>query len=212
MQLLDRKSIQEYGIPGLILMENAGIAVARQAELMVGRRGRVCIVCGKGNNGGDGFVVARHLHNHGLRVSVFTIGPLSEIEKRPDPGTNLRPLLRMRIRIVEVLGTPQLRGLSAAMQKAGLVVDALFGTGLMREVTGLERQVIQLMNSSGRPILAIDVPSGLDVNTGIPLGIAVQAKVTVTMGLPKIGFRRRGARRYTGRIIVADISMPPELL
>jgi len=173
MAEIDRRAIEEFGIPERSLMERAGAAVAAEVE----RRwpGRpVEVLCGPGRNGGDGRVVARLLKGRAWA---------------PGDAWNAAP--------------------------RSVIVDALFGTGLNRDVAGPARAMIDAVNALDRsehPVIAVDVPSGLDANTGRPRGAAVVADVTVTMGLPKIGFRAPGAASRLGELVVADIGHPPELL
>ena len=172
IQEIDRRAIEEFCIPQNSLMENAGLAVVEQAVKMVASGARISIVCGKGNNGGDGLVAARVLRGQGYDVSVV----------KPDSDDAI---------------------------DGDLVIDAILGTGLSREVRGPALERINQINAFGN-VLAVDLPSGMDADTGKPLGAAVKAKVTVTMGLPKIGFREAGA--LTGEIFVAEIGFPPQLL
>jgi NAD(P)H-hydrate epimerase len=190
---IDRRAQVEFGIPAETLMERAGKAVADAVS-----RGPVVVLCGKGNNGGDGFVAARHLAERGLDVRVYAVA-------EPDPST---PAGRHRARLaipVRPLGEFDGSG-------ARVVVDALFGTGLRRPVEGEIAVVIRALNALDVEVVAVDIPSGLDADTGRPQGVAVKATLTVTMGLPKIGFKSKGAERFTGRVIVADIGYPPELV
>lgn len=185
---IDRRAQADFGIPQDRLMESAGRAVAD--EMQERTHGPVVVVCGKGNNGGDGFVAARYLHEAGRVVRVHA---LSIPDADSAAGRNFE-----RIRhLCGEFGT-------------GVIVDAIFGTGLRRPVEGKYRAAIEEINRRKTFVLAVDVPSGLDANTGRPLGVAVQANVTVTMGLPKIGFQH--AERYVGELVVADIGYPPELL
>jgi NAD(P)H-hydrate epimerase len=162
----------------------------------------VVVVCGKGNNGGDGLVAARRLAERGFEVEVLALAPVY------DPATPAgRAWEKVRDR-VDFVGRFKTRPMAA-------LVDAIFGTGLSREVRGRERDLILRMNSLDPrwfPVVSVDVPSGLDANTGRPLGVAVRATATVTLGLPKVGFLRPEARPYVGELIVADIGFPPELL
>lgn len=209
MRELDRKAIQERGIPGLTLMENAGRAVAEAgARLTQNSNDRpIVILCGRGNNGGDGFVAARHLRELGRRVQVFLAAARDDVAG--DAEANLRRLEEGGIEVTEV-EDPQL--VVSSLCTAGLVVDALLGTGLSGRVCGLPGQLIEAVNACGRPVLAVDVPSGLDAHTGEPLGLAVRAAETVTMGLPKIGLFLYPGMDYAGRLTVADIGFPPDLV
>lgn len=206
---MDSFAIDQIGIPGVVLMENAGRAVFDEAyRALAGRAAPALILCGRGNNGGDGFVVARHLINNGIQTDVYLVGPLTKV--KGDARVNLRILRRMGVPINKVTrkSLPRLR---QRMKQCGIVIDALLGTGLSGEVTGLFRDVIALINEAGCPVLAIDIPSGLDGNTGKPLGIAVVANMTVTFQLPKKGFENPRAHNYTGELKVVDIGIPLHL-
>jgi hydroxyethylthiazole kinase-like uncharacterized protein yjeF len=208
---LDRIAMQEYGIAGLILMENAGRACARAAVEMLGsaEQARVLVLAGKGNNGGDGYVVARHLANWGARVRVLLLGSADEILSGDgETPANLRIILKMGIPVAELASAEEAERALADCADADLIVDALLGTGTHGEVRDPYRGAIEALNRTGLPVLAIDVPSGLDCDTGEPLGAAVRARVTVTMAVSKVGFTRPGAGAYTGRVEVAEISIP----
>jgi len=209
MRELDRKAIQERGIPDLTLMENAGRAVAEAvARLAADGNGRpIVILCGRGNNGGDGLVAARYLQESGHRVQVHLAAAKSDVTGAAE--TNLRRLEEMGIEVTE-LGDSQ--PAISALASAGVVVDALLGTGLSGKVRGLAGQLIEVVNASGHPVLAVDVPSGLDADTGEPLGLAVRATETVTMGLPKVGLLLYPGMDYVGRLTVVDIGFPPDLV
>jgi len=202
MREIDRLATERFGIPPETLMENAGRAVA---EVVAERASPACpvvAVCGRGNNGGDGFVAARLLAERGFEVEVLALG--EAWDPQTPAGRNWR---RARERVPFVTDLKR--------RPMAVLVDALFGTGLSRPVEGRERDLILRINGLDRrwfPVVAVDIPSGLDANTGRPLGAAVEASVTVTMGLPKAGFRAPEARRHLGELIVADIGFPPELL
>lgn len=198
---IDRISIEEHGIPGLILMENAGRAAADAVLTEFPEAKTVAIFAGGGNNGGDGFVIARHLISAGLGVTTYLVS-------NPDKYTgdaliNLEALRKIGGELVELKdgGFSEYKG-------ADVVIDALFGTGLDREVQGLYGNVIEFINSQPVPCVAVDLPSGLDANTGFPLGVAVKADVTVTFILPKIGLAVYPGMEYAGKVYVADITTP----
>ncbi len=209
MKRIDAFAIKEIGIPGVVLMENAGRATFEAAyKSLAGGSLPALVFCGRGNNGGDGFVVARHLINNGIETHVFLVGAISKI--KGDARVNLRILKKMGVTVSRVTakGLPELR---QRMRRCGIIIDALLGTGLSGEVTGLYRDVISLINEAGCPVLAIDIPSGLDGATGKPLGIAVVANMTITFQLPKTGFEDPQSRRYTGELKVVDIGIPVHL-
>ena len=204
VRAVDRAAIDEYGIPGVVLMENAARALAVETLAMMPKTaGLVVIVCGSGNNGGDGWALARHLHNAGSDVR---IAPLGEPREGTDAAVNCRICRNMNL--CEIVGDD----LPAQLADCDLVVDAIFGTGLDRGVTGAAATVIESINGSGRPILAVDVPSGLDCDTGQPLGSTIRAARTVTFVARKPAMNVEAARAFTGEVVVADIGAPVELL
>ncbi len=208
---LDRIAIEEYGIDGLILMENAGRWCARSADRMVGGAAgrRVVVLCGPGNNGGDGFVVARHLSNWEADVGVLLLGRVEEALLGPrEAATNLRITRNMSTEVRELASAPDAAQAIRDCSDSDLLVDALLGTGMHGEVREPFRSAIAAVNKCDCPVLAVDVPSGLDCDTGRPLGEAVRADRTVTFVLNKAGFTRPGARDYTGEVEVAEISIP----
>jgi NAD(P)H-hydrate epimerase len=209
MRRIDAFAINTMRIPGVVLMENAGRAVFEVAyKGLAGRDAYALVFCGRGNNGGDGFVVARHLINNNVETHVFLVGAISKI--KGDARVNLRILQEMGVPINRVTkkSLPELR---QKMKRCGIFIDALLGTGLSGEVSGIYRDVIELINEAGCPVLAIDIPSGLDGNTGTPLGTAVIANTTVTFQLPKKAFENPRSRNYTGRVVVVDIGIPVDL-
>ena len=194
---------EKLGIPSIVLMENAGRRVAEEAVRMARSLGGlvVGIICGVGNNGGDGFVAARHLLNAGVKVSLFIIGSKDKLKN--DPKTNLSILLKMGQKVKWIRSVKDLSGI----KKSDLLIDALFGIGLHSRITGIYLAVINYLNQARIPILAVDVPSGLDADSGNALGAAVQAKRTVTFIAAKKGFFRKDGPRHCGRIVVADIGI-----
>jgi NAD(P)H-hydrate epimerase len=202
MQEIDRLAIEKHAIPVDTLMENAGRAVADAVEERASKACPVVAVCGKGNNAGDGFVAARLLADRGFEVEVMALQPSYD-----ESNATGRNWVKVRD-LLDFVGRFKRRPMA-------VIVDAIFGTGLSRPVAGREKEIILEMNGFDArwfPIVAVDIPSGLDANTGRPLGAAVKATVTVTMGLPKIGFQAPGAQEYVGELVVADIGFPPELL
>ncbi len=214
MRELDRKAIEEYKIPGIILMENAGRNVAEEVLKMLDdpHQAKVAILCGKGNNGGDGFVVARHLHNHSIHVDVFLIARVSDILKDGDAGTNLQILLTMKIPVNEIFDIPGVNSILKELHNYNILADALFGTGLSGEVREPFKTLIHGVNNLNKPIISVDIPSGLDCNTGKILGAAIKATKTVTFAIAKNGFFLNDGPSYTGKVIVSDISIPRELI
>ena len=203
-------AIKRKGIPSLVLMENAGrsVADAVKALLKSKKKASVCILCGMGNNAGDGFVVARHLWNSGIGVQVFLIGQGDKLKR--DAATNYQILKDCRYPIREICRlTPALK---RHIGQADIVVDAIFGVGLNREITGLFRQVIESANQAGPRIVAVDIPSGLDGTSGKIYGTCIRAYTTVTFSCPKKGFYQGQGPQQTGHVIVADIGIPQKLV
>ncbi|MGE4543294.1 MAG: NAD(P)H-hydrate dehydratase [Pedobacter sp.] len=207
MRAMDRAAIEEYGIPEEILMENAGHAAFSVLEKMGPMQGRRFMVfCGLGNNGGDGFVVARKIHSAG---GVPTILILGDAEKFCGAARlNLNIIRRMPI-VIKQLDSAS--GLSVGLAHCAAVIDAIFGTGLAREVTGLHQEVIESINACGKPVLSLDIPSGVHGDTGQVLGCAIQATQTVSFGLPKIGNLLFPGFAFGGQLHVSHISFPPAL-
>ncbi|MBU6391824.1 MAG: NAD(P)H-hydrate epimerase [Planctomycetota bacterium] len=214
MRELDRKAIEEYKIPGIILMENAGRNVAEEVLQMTDnpQKTKVAVLCGKGNNGGDGFVVARHLHNHGISVDVFLVAKVSDVLKDGDAGINLQILLTMEIPVKEILNIADVNNILRELDRYNILTDALFGTGLSGEVREPFKTLIHGVNTLKKSVISVDIPSGLDCNTGCVLGVAVRATKTVTFAVSKKGFYLGEGPNYAGEVVVTDISIPKELL
>ena len=212
MRQLDGRAMNEYGIPGVVLMENAGQATARAVAEAFGPMAGlgVTIFVGPGNNGGDGLVVARGLHQMGARVQVVMLVPEDRI--KGDALVNWRVTRKLPVGRCFVGGSEDLAAVRAFVAHSAVLVDALFGTGLTRDVGGLYGEAIALMNESGKPVVAVDIPSGLDSDTGRVLGAAVRAELTVTYGLAKPGHFCYPGRELTGDLRVVDIGIPPEVV
>jgi NAD(P)H-hydrate epimerase len=209
---VDQLAADKYHMPGVVLMENAARSAAEVCDgLVVSRPGAgVIIVCGHGNNGGDGLALARHLHNRGMRV---------KIAKASDPidGSQYVGEALVNWNIVKAMGLPVVKLAPGTLVEpdVNLVVDAVFGTGLSSPPRAWFEAVAGAINQSresGRKVLAIDVPSGLDCDTGKPLGACVRATTTVTFVAEKVGFALSGAREFLGEVVVGDIGIPNELL
>jgi NAD(P)H-hydrate epimerase len=239
---LDVRAAEELALPTLLLMENAGRGAAVWLAELVGAMSphvggrpfslsmathnhqdppgpalpKVLVLCGPGNNGGDGGVVARHLNAWGFVVSVVWFAYSNQL--RGDAAVQWAILQKSRIDQVawfdECPSDSELRlsTLAGLMREAEWLVDGILGTGLSRPVEGSLRSVIELMNLSGKPIFALDVPSGLDADTGQPLGVAVRATATATFVAAKLGFSIAGTTEYTGQVAVVDIGLPGCLL
>jgi NAD(P)H-hydrate epimerase len=207
---LDRRAVEEYGVPGVVLMENAGRGAA-EVLLWLRVRGQVVICCGKGNNGGDGFVIARHLDNAGVSVRVLLFCAPEDLSG--DAAINQRIIARagLSIRIVtdKILNTELIR---QELASAEWVVDALFGTGLSGPVREPFDGVIAAINESPARVLAVDIPSGLDCDTGAPVGPTIRAHHTVTFVAQKRGFANPMARDWLGQVHVVDIGAPRAVL
>jgi hydroxyethylthiazole kinase-like uncharacterized protein yjeF len=213
MREIDRRTQEEFDIPATILMENAGRAVFQTAMEMLSEKQekKVTIVCGRGNNGGDGFVAARHLMNNGIDVSIFLVGDTKELKGEAKANYHrAEKVAKTMGKVVEVLNEKNLSSFGRKLGGTSLIIDGLFGTGLAREVGEPEKSIIQLINDSQKPVLAVDVPSGLDAANGNVLGLCIKANKTVTFARPKTGFV--GNEKYTGKMITADISIPTVLL
>jgi len=213
MRTLDQKAINEYGIPGVVLMENAGLSVFKLVkEHFGGELGqkRVLILAGKGNNGGDGFVVARHLANVGCDVKLCILCKPEEFQG--DALTNWQILRRMNIRYHVVLNERDLNVVRVALMYTELVIDAIFGTGFKGEAGGTVAKIIQLVNEAGKPVVSVDLPSGAEADTGCVRGACIKATYTVTFALPKLGLVLEPAVRYVGSLLVGDISLPAQLI
>lgn len=211
---LDRRAIEEYGMPGVILMENAGRGAAQVAAEMLGTPAgkRVVIFCGKGNNGGDGFVVARHLHNLGVKVGLVLAFQPEEIHPESDAGLNLNIAREMDLPMYVACRAQGEIEAAGQEKDADLIVDALLGTGLTGQVREPYLSLIRLINAADKPVLSIDIPSGLDCDTGRTLGAAVRATRTATFVLPKIGFTKEDGPAHVGKVHVIDIGVPKELV
>jgi len=213
---IDARAADECGLPTLALMENAGRGAAEllRDRFPVGPDGnpsRVLILCGPGNNGGDGGVVARHLDLWGFPVRVVWFADPGRL--RGDAAVQWTVLERSGIDQTAWQTGPDDPGrLDALIADADVVVDGLLGTGLTRPVEGTLLAAIGAVNRAGKPVLALDLPSGLDADLGTPLGDAVRAAVTATFVAPKLGFDAPGARDYTGEVVVVDIGAPRRLL
>ena len=211
MREAERRTIQDIGLGSLVLMENAGRQVVAAIESLYPDLGdrQVAIVCGKGNNGGDGFVVARTLHQRGVEVSVFLIGKIAEV--KGDARINLEILGRIGQTVVEVADEPAWELHGAEITSHDLIIDAMFGTGLSAPLTGFYETVVADLNEGGVPIVSIDMPSGMSADTCDLIGDAVDATVTVTLGAPKLPLVLPPAESKSGEVVIADIGIPAEV-
>lgn len=210
MRDIDRTTIEKYGVSGMVLMENAGRSAAEailatRPEISGGQR--VAIFSGPGNNGGDGFVVARWLTERGVLITVYLL--TSPQKLKGDSLTNYKIITQLNIPVIPISSDPEwAKYKDKAASENSLLVDAIFGTGLKGEVRGIMATVISWLNEQKKPVWSIDIPSGLDADTGRPLGIAVRAHTTVTFGLPKVGQVVFPGLEFAGFLKIADIGIP----
>jgi hydroxyethylthiazole kinase-like uncharacterized protein yjeF len=199
----EREAETRFGILPLILMENAGRAVADEIESTYARCKTIICLCGKGNNGGDGFVAARHLKNRGYHVRVVQYGELKHM--KADAYRNFLIVKKMKIPLMR---NPSLARLRRMLKGADLIVDALFGTGLSRDLRLPWTAILQEINRARRRVVSIDIPSGLNSDTGKVQGEVIRASMTITLGFAKMGLFKGFAKHCKGKLIVADISFP----
>jgi ADP-dependent NAD(P)H-hydrate dehydratase / NAD(P)H-hydrate epimerase len=209
MRELDRLTIEKFRVPSLALMEKAGAAIAEALLERFGKiaKGGVLVVCGKGNNGGDGLVVARRLKKKTIPCEVVLLGRKEDIS--PDAAENLRAYLKIKGKVFEAAADPGAL-FHERLKGKKLVVDAILGTGLKENVRGPYAEAIALINGSGLPVVAADVPSGLDSDGARPLGAAVKASMTVALGYPKLGEVIYPGVSYVGELVVAEIGIHPD--
>lgn len=209
VRAFDWRAINSLGIPGVVLMENAGRGCAELIrDKLVGiTKPKVCVFCGTGNNGGDGYVIARHLINCGFEITVVICGDRNKI--KGDAKTNLdiwekmgQPVHQLDLDNDDVAGR-----VKSFATGADLIVDSIFGTGLSGQLNDKYKRLIESINAQNLPILAVDIPSGLDCDTGELLGAAIIAKYTVTFVAVKKGFLSAQAAQYTGEIFIASIGV-----
>lgn len=210
MQDIDGLAQEKFGIPSIILMENAGKEAARVALDMISGNTDVVCICGKGNNGGDGLVCARHLINKGLNVGTFLLGSPNALKQ--DPKKNYEMLKNSGTKINILKNEQDFSLLNNCLNKTHLIIDAIFGIGLTGKVKEPYKTIIDLINQSNRPVLAMDIPSGLDATTGKKLGNCIKASKTVTFAFPKTGFVKNDGPDCVGEVVVADISIPKALM
>ena len=211
MKKIDSLASSSYGIKGLELMENAGTEIVKALKIRFHDflRKKVLIFCGKGNNGGDGFVVARLLFNMDIQVTVFLIG--RQIDLKKEAAVNAELAFKLGINIIE-LDETHLHSLEHHLENCDMAIDALFGTGLTRPVSGIYKQTIDKINQSKKYVTAIDIPSGLDSDTGMLMGGCIKADLTLVLALFKQSHLLLPAAELMGEVELIDIGIPPELV
>jgi NAD(P)H-hydrate epimerase len=212
MREADRRTIDEIGIPGVVLMENAGrqVVAAMEAAFEQLASGRVAILCGRGSNGGDGFVVARTLAHRGIDVAVFLFGRVADV--RGDARANLEILGRLGLTVVEVTSAEEWELHASEIAGCDVIVDAIFGTGFRGPIQGLLETVVADVNGSGVPIVSIDLPTGLSADTHETAGPSIEATLTVTLAAPKVPLVLPPAEARAGDLVIADIGIPETVI
>lgn len=211
MRNIDREACELYGIPGILLMENAAIKLCRRI-VNTGRvdDGSICIVCGKGNNGGDGFAASRHLSSMNKDVILYLAG--REDGLKGDARVNFNIARNMGIKIKYVTDEKDIDGLAQDISRCSMVIDGLFGTGIRGDIEGLYKDIISTINTYAPFVVSIDIPSGIDGDTGRVMGAAVRANMTVTFELPKRGLFLYPGAEYCGNVFVEGISIPKDVI
>ncbi len=209
MRNIDRRATREFGIPGTVLMENAAAAILAEMERFFdGLAGvRVGIICGKGNNGGDGLALARRLRIRGVPVRVALLAPFGAVSGEAKVNLSI-----LRKTDVELTPNPSAKTLLDIALWSDILVDAMLGVGLSSPLKGMYAQAVELINISGRPVVAVDIPTGINADTGAVMGTAVRADLTVTMALPKRGLVLYPGASHAGTVKVADIGLPTEII
>ncbi len=212
VRAFDAWAINELGISGVVLMENAGRSCAEliKKELAGATNAKVCIFCGTGNNGGDSYVIARHLLNSGFEVVVVICGDRNKVKGDAKINLDILEGLGQSIEQLNLDDGDIAERVKTFAAGADMLVDGLFGTGLIGQLGDEYKELIESINSQDCPILAVDIPSGLDCDVGEPLGAAIRASYTVTFVAVKRGFRAsKTAAAYTGEVFVASIGVEP---
>lgn len=206
MKELDRRTIEEFGLPGLVLMENAARGAVQVIRSQYPQARSLAFFCGKGNNGGDGMAIARYFHSLGVRVKLFLAGSRKDL--KGDGAFQVRLTDKLQIPLVQLTPETDYTALEQECSQFDLLVDALLGTGLEKEVQGLLRDLIAKINQIPKPVIAIDIPSGLSSDLGRPLGLCTRADLTITFGLPKVGQVLFPGCDFIGRLFVVQIGIP----
>jgi ADP-dependent NAD(P)H-hydrate dehydratase / NAD(P)H-hydrate epimerase len=212
MREADRQTIDDIGLPSIVLMENAGrqAVAAMEAAFEDLASSKVAVICGRGNNGGDGFVVARTLAQRGIEATVFLLGSVAEV--RGDARTNLEILGRVGLTVVEVTTAQEWELHFSEISECDLIVDAIVGTGFHGPLTGLLETVVADVNGLGAPVVAIDLPTGVSADSHELEGEAIEASMTVTLAAPKVPLILPPADAYGGDLVIADIGIPASVI
>jgi hydroxyethylthiazole kinase-like uncharacterized protein yjeF len=211
MREIDRRAISEFGIPSTALMEQAGFAVFQVVQEYLSKTGKATILCGKGNNGGDGIVIARLLREHGRPHACF-IAAASEQDLSKEAREQLQRAITLGVRPIFASDESWISELRRSFSGSEAVVDALLGTGAKGDIEGLLLAAVEAINECGKPIIAVDIPTGIDCDSGREMGTAVRAMQTVTFGLPKPFLFQGAGLERSGRWTAADIGYPDSLL
>ncbi len=209
MRKIEESAIRDYGMPSLLLMENAGRNVSEVIRDKF-KPCKVLLMIGRGNNGGDGLVVARYLANLGFQTQILLLADADTL--KPDPLLNLRIVRKMSLPITRVTEASTENDLLGYCRVADLVVDALFGVGIHSPLTGVNESAVRAMTYCGKPVISIDIPSGLDADTGDVHGVAVKAMMTLTLAIKKLGLCVGEGPAHAGEIEVIDLGIPRELI
>ena len=202
---LEDAALTKHGIALSILMENAGKAVADQAAGLVKKGAPIAVFCGYGNNGGDGMVAARYLIKNGYQVKVFLAGSFRAFSE--ETNANYKALIDLGYSPISISTKVEIEKRFQEMAKPEVIIDAIFGIGIHGMLSDFYLKLIDKINAIASPVISVDIPSGLEADSGESLGIAVQADKTVTFGYPKAGFKNPKAKVYLGELIIADIGL-----
>ncbi|MFV2082749.1 MAG: NAD(P)H-hydrate epimerase, partial [bacterium] len=207
MREIDTRATEQLGIPSLVLMENAGACVVEEiVRRFTDALLKVTVICGPGNNGGDGMVISRHLSDRGHEVVTCLAAPRSSYKK--DAKVQLKTISNLKLPVINVPKSGNLEIHRKRISESEIVVDALFGTGMEREVSGIYAELVEMINEAAGTVFSVDIPSGLNCLTGFPMGTAVMADVTVSLAYPKLGLVLFPGADYAGEVVVGDIGIP----
>ena len=212
MQQMDRRTIESFGIPGRVLMENAGRGATRFffKQFSDLKNKRIGVIAGRGNNGGDGFVIARYLAQSGVAVQVYLLAARNRV--RGDAAANLNLLKPLEIPVIEIPDEKSFSAHRSDLADLDVWIDAILGTGLKSDVKGYFQSVIEFINALNKPVFAVDIPSGLNSDTGQPCGTCIRAHATATFGFAKPGHMTYPGAGYTGVLEIVDIGIPPYIV